>query len=62
MSLDKAIEHNKEFRKPYVGSKAFDRTCRNHGSCTWCQWRRMYNTLKTEEHSKYDLEHYLDDE
>ena len=34
--LDKAIEHKKEHRKPYHGSKAFDCSCRNHGSCSWC--------------------------
>ena len=31
MSLDKAIEHGKEHRKEYRGSKAIDKTCRNHG-------------------------------
>ena len=31
MTLDKAIEHGKEHRKQYRGSKVFDRTCRNHG-------------------------------
>ena len=31
MSLDKAIEHGKEHRKPYRGAKAVDKTCRNHG-------------------------------
>ena len=36
MSLDKAIEHGKEHRKPYTGAKAIDCTCRNHGSCDWC--------------------------
>ena len=40
MSLDKAIEHKKEKRKPYTGAKAIDRTCRNHGSCGWCQANR----------------------
>ena len=37
MSLDKAVRYGKEKRKPYRGSKAFDKTCRNHGSCPWCQ-------------------------
>ena len=32
MSLDKAIEHGKEKRKPYTGAKAIDCTCCNHGS------------------------------
>ena len=42
MSLDKAIEHGKEKRKPYRGSKAIDRTCRNHGSCLWCERNRRH--------------------
>ncbi|MBO5969275.1 MAG: hypothetical protein J6S14_12345 [Clostridia bacterium] len=40
MSLDKAIEHGKEHRKPYRGSKAIDKTCRNHGGCDWCKENR----------------------
>lgn len=42
MSLDKAIEHSKERRKPYYGSKAFDYTCRNHGGCPWCEQNRKH--------------------
>ena len=37
MSLEKAIKHGKEHRKPYRGSKAFDCSCRNHGSCAYCE-------------------------
>ena len=40
MSLDKAIEHGKEKRKLYRGVKAFDSSCRNHGSCLWCKRNR----------------------
>lgn len=29
MTLYKAIEHKKEKRKPYYGSKSIDKTCRN---------------------------------
>jgi len=36
MSLEKAIAHGKEKRKPYRGSKRFDCSCRNHGSCGYC--------------------------
>lgn len=46
MSLDKAILHGKEYRKPYYGSKKFDTTCRNHGSCIWCKNNRLFNTRK----------------
>lgn len=42
MSLDKAIEHRKEKRKQYRGSKAIDKTCRNHGSCQWCERNRTH--------------------
>ena len=42
MSLDKAIKHGKEHRKPYTGSKAIDGTCRNHGSCPWCEENRRH--------------------
>ena len=42
MSLDKAIEHGKEHRKPYRGVKAVDRSCRNHGSCPWCEANRKH--------------------
>ena len=40
MSLEKAIAHGKEHRKPYRGSKAFDCSCRNHGSCSYCEGNR----------------------
>ena len=42
MSLDKAIEHKKEKRKPYRGSKAIDPSCRNHGGCPWCEENRKH--------------------
>ena len=42
MSLDKAIEHGKEKRKPYRGAKAVDATCRNHGSDKWCETNRRH--------------------
>lgn len=42
MSLDKAIEHKKEWRKQYHGAKAIDKSCRNHGSCSWCKGNRTF--------------------
>ena len=44
MSLDKAIKYGKEHRKPYSGGKAIDKTCRNHGSCSWCLSNRLHST------------------
>lgn len=46
MGLEKAIEHGKEHRKPHHGSKRFDYSCRNHGSCAWCESNRKYNDQK----------------
>jgi hypothetical protein len=46
MSLDKAIQHGKERRKKYKGSKAFDTHCRNHGDCPVCQENRNYANKK----------------
>lgn len=46
MSLDKAIEHGQERRKPYQGAKRIDRTCRNHGTCSWCINNRMHKFKK----------------
>ena len=42
VSLDKAIAHGKEKRKPYRGTKVFDKHCRNHGSCPWCRDNRLH--------------------
>jgi hypothetical protein len=57
MTLDKAIEHNKEHRKQYRGSKAFDRTCRNHGSDDWEKDNRLYRANRLEEKAKQDSEY-----
>ena len=44
MSLDKAIKSGKERRKPYRKSKVFDKTCRNHGGCPYCEGNRKHST------------------
>lgn len=36
----------KEHRKPYRGSKAFDKTCRNHGGCPTCLANRTFANTK----------------
>ena len=46
MSLNKAIKHGKEKRKPYYKAKAVDKQCRNHGSCDWCKNNRLYKNKK----------------
>lgn len=46
MTLDKAILHHKEKRKPYYDSRAVDYLCRNHGSCVYCTGNRLYKFKK----------------
>lgn len=58
MGLEKAIEHGKEKRRQYIGAKAIDRTCRNHGSCEWCKGNRTYNNRKEELRSEQEIEEY----
>ena len=48
MSLEKAIEHGKEHRKPYYGAKACDKSCRPHGGCPWCLNNRMHRWKKAD--------------
>lgn len=55
MSLDKAIEHNKEHRKPYRGAKACDKTCRNHGSDDWAKNNRLNRSNRLIEKSNQEL-------
>ena len=55
MSLEKAIKHKKEYRKPYRGSAQFDRSCRNHGNCGYCVSNRTYSSNKKVYSSKDQL-------
>ena len=55
MSLYKAITHGKEHRKPYRKAKAVDASCRNHGSCPYCERGRRYQYLKELERVKFEL-------
>ena len=59
MSLNKAIEHNKEHRKPYIGGKAIDKSCRNHGGCEWCEGNRKHKYKKKEIACEQDIEEYV---
>ena len=61
MSLDKAIKSGKEHRKPYSGSKSFDRTCRNHGSCDWCKENRLIQSIRAEKESLEKLRDYQEE-
>lgn len=58
MSLDKAIEHGKEKRKPYTDSRAIFGSCRNHGKCVWCERGRLYRSNRLIEKCKQDIDIY----
>ncbi len=60
MSLDKAIKHKKEKRKRYYGSKAFDRTCRNNGACSYCVSSRTHTNRLREIIAEEKLQDYKD--
>ena len=62
MSLRKAIEHGKEHRKPYTGSKAIDGTCRNHGGCPWCEENRKHKFIVRERKCADALKEYFFEE
>lgn len=56
MSLDKAIKSGKEHRKPYRGGKARSCSCRNHGSCSWCQGNRQHADVKRQQANELSLQ------
>lgn len=58
MTLNKAIFYRKEKRKPYRKAKAFDRTCRNHGSCFYCYSNRTYHNIKRILSAKEEVEEF----
>ena len=59
MALDKAIKSGKEHRKEYYSSKSFDRTCRNHGSCPWCEENRKIKYIRREKEFNDKLDEFL---
>lgn len=60
MSLDKAIEHGKEKRKPYYRSGQFDPTCRPNGGCPYCKNNRMHKHKKKECACKFQEKEYTE--
>ena len=61
MSLEKAIEHGKEHRKPYYRSGIFDRTCRPGGSCPWCRENRLHRNERRILTTEEDIEETIED-
>lgn len=46
MGMEKDVQLKKEHRKPYRGAGRFDRTCRNHGSCPYCERNRTFSNTR----------------
>lgn len=55
MSFDNNYPNRKDWRKPYRKSKAFDRTCRPGGDCSYCRSQRLYSKLKRLTHAVDDI-------
>lgn len=47
MSFYKFYPKRKDRRKQYRDSRAFDSSCKNHGSCPWCRSNRLYQYRKS---------------
>lgn len=62
MSLDKAVEFLKEKREKFRGSKDFDVSCRNHGSCSYCKQNRTHSNLLREITANEKLMEYMKEE
>lgn len=60
MALDKSIASGKDHRKSYFKSKAIDRTCRNHGSCPYCEGSRLHANVKRIQAAQDELAEYFD--
>lgn len=58
MSLNKAIEHGKEKRKPYSGAKAVCQECRNHGGEDWALNDRIHKYRKREVLAQEQIEEF----
>jgi hypothetical protein len=48
MGLEKSIASGQERRKSYKGSKLYDRSCRNHGGCPYCESNRLHKHKRRE--------------
>lgn len=52
MSFDNHYPNRKDHRRPYYDSKRIDRTCRNHGSCKWCEGNRTISSRRIDVRAK----------
>lgn len=60
MSMDKSINNGKDKRRQYRRAKAIDKSCRNHGDCSWCEDTRTHNARRQQARSEYDCNYCWD--
>lgn len=60
MSLDKAIQYGKEYRKKYFDSRSFDPHCRNNERCSYCRDNRLYSTNKRKRKANYEIKEWIE--
>ena len=61
MSLDKAIQHHKEYRKPYRRSEVWDDRCRCHGGCSYCLSNRLHSTRRNRFRAQEEIDDFFMD-
>ena len=59
MAFDNHYPNRKDRRREYRKSKRFDRSCRNHGGCPYCEANRLYNSKVQQIKLDEDLKRYL---
>lgn len=45
---------SRTYRKPYTKSKRFDKSCRCHGSCSYCRSNRTHKNNKKPKLKDFD--------
>jgi hypothetical protein len=56
MAFDNEYLNRKDRRQPYRGSKAMDASCRNHGSCPYCENNRKHADERRELEAREQIE------
>ena len=49
---------SRTFKQKHSGSKRFDGSCRNHGSCQYCVKQRTYFDKKYRQQADDDIKYY----
>jgi hypothetical protein len=52
---------SRTYKKNYTKSKKFDRSCRNHGSCSWCIENRTHFDKTVREKAEEEIKDYEQD-